>query len=686
MPTALENVFYNNTTVKTGLGCFIEYNMNSMIDGITVMSATSDTAYTNNITNLSNNKANPFKKLFPVDSIVKPFRPLYPGVKYYLMSNTDTPANSFLPFRTLQYTGEGKNIDVNGAKPRIYYPGLSTSYKYWLGAKDTNIDLTVQYLQTTDTWTAAGKTGSIPTGNKAALSNKIVIKFEKYHVLPSQYRLTVTPVTGSAVTTSYISPSSSGIINHYWNGTHWNTTALSEPYSYSEPQLIKSIRLEAINPGGGKYIGVIELSARWIKDISSDIVSLNINKEASSSSEDLIPIGTVTANSLSLDLVKYNQSALSILEYNRNSAWTTSPTTANSIYMFKNAELIPYFNIFHTDGALGTSPNKYDKSYQGSYFIDSWSIGEYGETSVTALDGSKYLMETLCPDLLCEDFPVTAILRNLLDSVGFTNYSFNLASTETSIPQVRYWWTDDSTTVWEAIQELCRDIQMNAIFDNNNILQFYSRDYIYSSSRSVNWNFYQNAEGSALPNIIDLNKKEIASANIVKVRWQTPITSNYTGASGFLWESPVSFLSAGALKTALTTTSEEFVIDISTIDAYGRQQSFYNFAGYILVDAEIIEFDAIGYDFTPLAGGAKQHVWITSQSDVSKYRSLALPGYEDVNKPAETAYFKPSGRYRIKKDDSGTLVGRGALGTIVAAHQPSIGKLTGWTGVLVTQE
>jgi hypothetical protein len=294
-------------------------------------------------------------------------------------------------------------------------------------------------------------------------------------------------------------------------------------------------------------------------------------------------------------------------------------------------------------------------------------------------------METLCPDLLCDNFPVTAVLRNLLDAVGFTNYNFNLATNETSVPQIQYWWTDDRKTVWEAIQELCRDIQMNAVIDDDNTLQFYSRDYLYDNARTTAWNFYHNQEGSALPNIISFTKKEIASANIVKVLWQTQLTSNYLGNSGFLWESPTSFLSAGALKNALTETSEEFVIDISTIDAYSRQQSFYNFQVYNLVDEEIIEFDAIGYDFTPLVGGTKQHVWISSASDVSKYRSLAKAGYEDIKKPAETAYFKPSGRYRVKKDENDILVGRGALGTKASAHSPAITKLEGWTGMLVTQ-
>ena len=684
MPTALENVFYNNTTIKTDVGCTVEYNMNSMIDGITVTSATADTTYSSGITDWPDGKANPFKKLFPVDSIVRSFRPIYPGAKYFIMAEPD---NTYLPFRTISYTGEGKNSSVTGAKPRIYYPGITTSYKYWLSAKNANVDLTVQYLQTTETWTAAGKTGSIPAGNKAALANKIIVSFEKFHALPTQYRLTITPVTGLPMTTTYAAPPSSGVVTHYYNGTNWSTTSISEPYTFNEPQLIKSIRLEATNPGSGKYIGVIEISPRWIKDISADIVSLDLNKETSSSSEDLIPVGTVTENSLNLNLTRYDQTILPMIQYNREDAWTASPTIQSAVYFVKNAELKPYFKIYHTAGALGTSPNKYDKSYQGTYYMDNWSIEEYGESTINAIDGAKTLMETLCPDLLCEDFPVTAILRNLLDSVGFTNYNFNLATTETSIPQVRYWWTNDTTTIWEAIQELCRDIQMNAFFDNDNVLQFYSRDYIYSTSRTASWNFYYDGEGSALPNIINFSKKEIASANMVKVLWQSPLVSNYTGTSGSLWKAPTSFLSAGALKTALAIDGDEFVIEIIVTDEYSRQQSFYNFNGYILVDAEIIEFDAIGYDFTPLDGGAKQHIWITSQSDVSKYRSLAKAGYEDVNKPAETAYFKPSGRYRIKRESypDGTLIGRGALGTVAAAHDPATSKLEGWTGRVVTQ-
>ena len=64
---------------------------------------------------------------------------------------------------------------------------------------------------------------------------------------------------------------------------------------------------------------------------------------------------------------------------------------------------------------------------------------------------------------------------------------------------------------------------------------------------------------------------------------------------------------------------------------------------------------------------------------------MAKAGYEDINNVGETAYFKPSGRYRVKKDENDILVGRGALGTKASIHNPAISKLEGWTGMLVTQ-
>jgi hypothetical protein len=658
VPTNLENVFYNDTTVKTQVGATIEYNMNSLIDNLTVTSTIADTAYTNAITNWTTGKPNPFKKLFPIDSIIKPFRPINSGVNYYILGpdqQEGTSLNFYSPKRVIY------PID----KARVYYPGVTTSYKYWVGPKNANIDITVNYVNSVNT--------------KPAISNKLVIAFDKFHTLPTSVAVDITYSNNSVKSTSLPNfntnfPDGRVMLYPTATDTNWITVVPETLYELSKQ--IKSVKVTGTNSSG--TVAVIEISARWIKDISSDIVSLDIQKESSASSSDILPVGNVTANTINLILSKYNQASLQIESYNRAS----TSFDASKIYIAKNVEIKPHFKVYHALGSITSGSDKYDKIEQGSYFVDSWNISSHGDTSITALDGSKYLMETLCPDLLLEGYPVTAILRSLLDVIGFTNYNFNVVTTDskvtdTSVPMINYWWTSPEDTVWETIQDLCRDIQMNAFFDESNVLQFYSREYMYNRT-TADWNFYYEKEGSVLPNIIDFFKEEIASANQVKVLWSTPITSSSTGSSGGLWTSPTTFLAGGGLKydIAANTSAAQtvLIIEISSSESYSNIQSLFNFNGYLLIDSEIIEYDAIRYQYVPKdsATNTYESVWIESKSDIDKYRYLSKTGYAVAGK-FETAYFRPTGEYRVKT--------RGALGTTPAFHAASaINKLSQWSG------
>ena len=692
--TALKDVFYNNNTVKTDVGCTIEYNMNSMIDGITVTTSISDSTYINQVTGIEL-KYNPYKKMFPIDSIVKPFRPLFSGVKYFVLLPADYNNNSFSAFRTIKYPGEGAAANEVNAKPRVYYPGSSTEYKYWLTPAGQAVNATVTYKQDNTTWAAAGQTGSIPDGNKYAMANKLVIRFEKNHQKPATYSFTITPKTGSATTYGPFTTPDDCSVEHYYNGTNWN--AVTAPSSYSSPIEIKSITLTSSAPDSGRVIGVIEVSARWIKDISTDLVSFNISKESSANSEDILPVGFITGNSMSGNILRYNEDAPLTLEYNR----TITEFDNTKTYMVKNAEIKPHIKVYHSNAT--DVVGSYDIVKQGTYYLDSWSVDDYAEAGFTALDNSKYLMETFAPEIVCDNYPVTAIIRQLLDSVGCTNYNFNLLndpddaslSIDTSVPTIRYWWTEDTKTVWECLQELCRDIQMNALFDDDNVLQFYSRDYIYNqyesdgtTKKAADWEFYYDPSGSKLANIVSFNKKEIAAGNWVKVLWQSPISSTYVGTSTTLWQSPTSFLAGGGLKyeiPAAFTVSDlnnlsntGFQIDLQTVDNYSQYQSVFNFNGYMMVQSEIFEYDAIQYQYVAIDDNTNTYipVWIESESDISKYRYMAKTGYQDPTKP-ETAFFKPTGRIRIKN--------RGALGTEPIRHSvPGLNALSDWSKRTVT--
>lgn len=612
--TTLQSLLKTSYNISMNTSATIEYNLNSMVDDIVIT--------TPGITYPVINGVNAYVKSFPVKSVLKPFRPTKPGIKYLVNTtgNTDTPSQSFSSIRALNYPTN---------QPRVYMPGEDTVYKYWITPKNTNASINIVY-------------------SKNIYTNKVIVRFETFHATPTSCTITGKTSAGAtvfSVTDTVLNSNGEAVI--YYNGSTWSTT---EPTAYTSQSLIKELVVTAVNPGGGKVLGVIEVSPRWVKDITSDIVTLDIVKESSADSESIIPVGSITSNSLSMDLAKYNSGSKTIKEYNTSDAFD-----ANALYLFKNAEIKTYFNV------IGASTYALP---QGTFYMSSWVLGEFDEVNVSGLDGAKYLQETFAPEILCDNYLATAVIRRLLDAVGFSNYNFNLNTEDASVPFIKYWWTDDTKTVWQCLQELCQDIQMNAFFDENNILQFYSREKIYTQN-SV-WTFRSETSGSDLSNIISFNQREIPSGNYVTVIWNAPVSSEYYGTASPLWKSDTTYLGAGALAATITSSDMEIVLNPSVVDYYANVTALYSYNGFLLIDSEILEFDAMQYSYEPiLVGGSpnnsgiKYNVWITSPSDVNKYRYLSKPGYRNITDPT-SAYFQPTGRYRIK--------GRGMFGTTPAAH------------------
>lgn len=628
----------SSNSIKIDSGCYVEYNINSMVNFTSASIVSTTAEYTAD-------GRNPFKKLFPLDSIVKPFRPNAAGVKYYI--NGDIPSGSIQNPKNVVY-----DYDY-----RTYAPGTDTYYKYWISKKSGPVDIAISYPKT-------------------IYVNKVTVKFEISHAIPQSWTIKGKNGNGSYETllsgTTGIKPFETnntknydaGQLNIYYNGTSWSLNESDlNTYSY---KTLTDLKLE-VAAVSGKYIAVIELAPKMVKDISDDVVSFNIRKE-SSSSGDLLPVGNVSANSLSIDLVRYDQSEIKYLLFNK----AETLFGLNVVYLYKNAELKPFFKIY-------TSDTEYVKVPQGTYFMDSWNISEYGETTITALDGAKVLMETICPDILLNNYSVTAIIRVLLDTIGFTNYNINVNSDlakENGIISPIYWWTEDNKTVWQTIQELCRDIQMTAVFDENNVLQFYTRDYFYDTDRVSQWTFSNEefTEDNIVnqPSIVTLTKEEMPTANKVKILWSTATTSNYLGDSVALWKSETSFLGALFLLDTITNDPGNPLGIIPGPNDGGRSyitfapitnslfdssQILYSFSGYVVVNSEIIEYDAIEYQYVPKNGTGFINVDIETQNDIFKYRTDAQPGPDS---------FRPTGRYRVKS--------RGAFNTTPAVHIGSRNK------------
>lgn len=631
LTTNAKNAIEQSVSVSYKSACIIEYNMNSLVDNITVSGADITK------TDAAGNTYTPFKKLFPVDVIIKPFRPYGAGIKYGISG--DISSGDYRDPRAISYD---KNF-------RLYYPGADTSYKYYLSGKGLGLDVTITYPKT-------------------ILTNKIVARFELAHSTPGTWSIFGNGTQLATGTNADIVPFStggsinynSGTVTIYYNGTSWSTI---EPSSPAAPISLTSLK---ITTGGvvNKYTGLIELSPRWYIDLTDYIVDFQVAKESSTSTEDLMPVGKVSANSLSMNLVSY-ETDRKIVSFDKANSFDSS-----KIYMYKQVELRPSIKLYHTNGAKTDAYGKYDNISQGTFFIDNWNTSEYGDISVSALDGAKILQETIAPGILCEGYSVTAILRRLLDSVGFTNYKINVKDNDASVFSPRYWWTDNSKTVWDAIQELCRDAQMTAVFSYDNVLQFYTREYLFDASKTPGWTFRSETSGSDLSNIVSFSKNDLASANQIKVFWNSVSTSNYIQASQDIWKSDPYFLGAFALNNDIAINQPVGTYISLSPSVLNEQEvgvSTYEFSGYFIIDSEIIEYDAVEFQYEDL-NGTIQKVNITTRSDLLKYIGLGKAGSSNN---------KPTGRYRIKS--------RGAFGTTVARHEAAAQSIIdSWDGYEVT--
>jgi hypothetical protein len=628
----VKTLLEENTTIQTNVGCTIEYNMNSMVDNIAV----TGTEY------VRADGAKPYQKLFPASSVVKAFRPLGAGVKYGIFG--DVSLNTWKDPKKVEYP----------LNYRTYYPGIDTYYKYWVSQKGVGANIAITYPQ-------------------AVLTNKIVVRFEISHSIPATWTVykegdavlaTGTSAAIKPFTTSGTKNYDAGTLTLYYNGTSWVTT---EPTTISAPVSITGLKL--VTPGvTSAHIGVIELSPRWVTDITDHVVAFSIDQESSTSADDILPVGKVSANSISMDLVSY-ESTRKMITYEKGTAFDSS-----KLYLYKSAELKPYIKVYYSGAPYTDSKGTHERVKQGTFYIDNWSTSEFGDISLDALDGAKFLQDISCPGMVSKDSTTVGIIRRLLDNIGFTNYNINYKTgtggviADTSILSPFYWWTDDGESVWNAIQELCRDSQMVATFDENNILQFYTRDYLFSQT-TPHWNFKYSKDGSILPNIISFQKRDLPAVNQVKVLWSPVTSSQLIGDGQPLWKSGSAYLGAYSLATdiASSTSGGGAGTEISLVPITVNQdlkQIIYNYAGYLVIDSEIIEYDAIEYQYVNKLL-TRTNTWITQLSDLQKIANditTTLPANQAIGQ---------TGKIRVKT--------RGAFGTSAVAHSKT-GSVTGWNG------
>ena len=618
-------------------GCWLEYNMNDLILGAKVRGPNgTDENPEGDLqikqTTTAGKEYYPYKKLFPLTNIIDPRRPSSAGIGYFLL-------NKMVPVAIPKY-------NVSKELPsRLYFASSKNQYKYFLAGPAENLSLpncniTVEYPVL-----------------KTAVANTIVVKFETSYSSPVTWSIKIKnhqDVEATISTNAVVLDADKGVFQLYYNGGLWSSPSSWSTTKFTTPSVAVDIKNITVTVNTiskmSSYLGVIEIGARYIQDVSNRVISFQASKMSSDNSSGIVPVGSVTANALSLSLEGFDKKGI---EYDKTLAFNQ-----NNINLYKNVKVIPFNKI-------GT-----DMIFQGVFYIDSFMLSEFGDIDIQGLDGAKFLQEILAPDIVIQNAPSQAIIRRLLDGIGFTSYNFNtyaedstdLTDTATIVPL--FWYTEDTKTVWEHIQDLCRDTQMIATFDNNDILQFYPRDYLFDKTRGTNFKFRSEKKLLNLPNIMSMSKETVPSVKAVKVIYSPIISTNYSGSSDNLYVSPPAAIGAAALQDDLLATAPPYtndpsgainaplgIVPLAPISIYSSlaDTSFYNKSGYFLINTEIIKYDAIEFQYEPLSEpNTIIKKWITSDSDIAKWLG-----------ESKLASFKSTLRYRIKERNSFNATDKG---------------------------
>ena len=639
--TATANALNKSISLSMVNGCTIEYNMNDLILKTAVTA--SEGALSVSRTDGRGNTYKPFEKIFPITSIIDPRRPKISGIQYMILGDPSVSANVLA-------TGSADAKTYASTKTlssRLYFSGLKSAYKYWVSKPAAGMLLSDCILSV-----------SYPA-DKTAATNKIVIKFETSHSKPSAWTLKLLNLAGAEtlIYTGTAAQIVDGVITLYHHGG--NNWLIVEPTTHSAGVDLSGLKLQvtSVDKEGG-YLGIIEISARLVKDVTDILESFDISQNSSDNVSGLVPVGDVTANSLRLSLNSYDKS---YEHYDKANAFNKT-----KLNLYKNIIIRPSVTV------------ESEKIPLGVFYLDSYEVDEFGEVSINALDGARELQYIKPPDIVTKDMSSVAIIRRLLDSVGFTNYNFNEADSSTVTPF--YWYTDPKKTVWQHLQDLCKDTQMIAVFDNKDVLQFYPRGYIFNKIKLPQFSFRYDGNAVGLANISSIAIENVPSVKAIKVLYSPQLTSNYDRDADNLYTSPVMILGAGALEkplgpppvpTVAIPKPDLGVITLSPVQISSSAKQLYSYTGYLVLNKEIIEYDAIRYKYMPIiprADGKPEYMWITSEADIQANQALSLPNT-----------FAPTGEYRIKTRNAFGAVSPTDIDSLTHSSDTA-GLRTGWEG------
>ena len=483
------------------------------------------------------------------------------------------------------------------------------------------------------------------------------------------------------------------------------TRSLDGKEQYREFDYISGVRIvvDAMNVKDSTF-DLIEISPRLVMNVSDKTLDYSVNKSASDLGMSGLPVGQLIASNGSINIFDHDQA------FNENNSASIIAKYINRHVQFKFYEV-----IVDVDGWDYFVPIK-------TLYSDAFPKQDFmGKTiSMTLRDMYWYLESTTAPQMLMTQTSVSSAVCLLLDSIGFSNYTFKRVAEEKEII-IPYFFIAPDQSVAEVLQDLAVSTQTAMFFDEYNNFVMMSKDYFMPTAQQRATTFElkgtkdfvtdkeiknKPTNSNKLANVIEVSAQSnnvyndgvinyttrhlqrsvgsIRQASLLDdervyiykpaLLWEVTGTENTKSINNEVNNQSAYTLSAIPLNSNLTADVPFVKNNIVINNTFSLGESVYwitRYNGYFYSGGEIIKYDAVQFNVSGYG-----NVWITSTEDYQDYFSkLPFNGkiYPTglVRIYSEPKYFEQSGVIKLQ---NGPVVkhGRGQFGTPVVAHSAGI--------------
>lgn len=479
---------------------------------------------------------------------------------------------------------------------------------------------------------------------------------------------------------------------------------LDKKEQFREFEYIEGIRLvvDTMNVKDSTF-DLIEISPRLAMDVSDKTMDYSVNKSASDLGVSGLPVGQLLASNGNITLFDYDQA------FNGNNA-----NSIISKYISRHVQFKFYEVIVDVNGWDYFIPIKtlYSDSFPKQDLMTK-------QVSMSLRDLYWYLESMIAPEILMTEVSVSSAVSLLLDSIGFSNYTFKRVLNEKEII-IPYFFVAPEQSVAQVLQDIAISTQTAMFFDEYNNFVMMSKNYIMPTEkeRFVDFSligtkdFTENKEiknkttKSKLSNVISVSTQDNAVYNDGTINYttryiqrsvgsikQASLIDNeryYTYKPALLWEvsgtqntksinnevstSSSYVLSAIPLNSDLSSEVPTVKNNVIINNTFSLGEAAYwitRYNGYFYSQGEIIKYDAVQYNISGFG-----NVWITSTEDYQYYfAKLPFNGkiYPTglVRIYSEPKYVEQNGVVRLQNGEV-EKHGRGQFGTTIVAHSAGI--------------